>query len=390
MHRPLCCLLCLLIPAARAAVLEVGPGQPYATPCAAIAAAADGDRVQIDAAGSYVGDACTIQRSGLHLLGVNGRPHLQAGGVSAQGKAIWVIAGHDTVVENIEFSGAQVPDRNGAGIRQEGRNLRVLGCYFHDNENGILAGDLAGSTIVIERSEFFRNGYGDGYSHNLYINRVDRLEFRFNWSHDAVVGHLLKSRAVQNLIAYNRLTGEAGSDGSYEINLPNGGLAWVIGNLIEQPASSQNGAMLDYLSEGGAHADSRLYVVNNSFVNHRNAGTFVQSPAGSGIAVRIENNLFVGPGTLNSDPAALLANNLRGEESQFSDPASHDYRLLAVSAAIDAGNAPPTVDGCRLAPRWEYRHPASAQARIASGPIDIGAYEYANAAVLVDGFEACP
>jgi hypothetical protein len=54
------------------------------------------------------------------------------------GKGIWVISGNDTVVENIEFSGAAVPDANGAGIRFEGVNLTVRNCYFHHNQNGIL------------------------------------------------------------------------------------------------------------------------------------------------------------------------------------------------------------------------------------------------------------
>ena len=56
-----------------------------------------------------------------------------------------------------------MPDRNGAGIRQEGTDLTVTRSWFHDNENGILTGADPESDIVIERSRFFRNGYGDGY-----------------------------------------------------------------------------------------------------------------------------------------------------------------------------------------------------------------------------------
>ena len=152
---------------------NVGPGQSYATPCAAIAAASDGDTIQIDAAGSYNGDVCAWTKNALILRGINGRPHIDAANQNAQGKAIWVISGNDTVVDNIELSGCHVPDANGAGIRQEGVNLTVRHAYFHDNENGILAGDKSGSTIIIESSEFVHNGAGDGKSHNLYINHVD-------------------------------------------------------------------------------------------------------------------------------------------------------------------------------------------------------------------------
>ena len=125
---------------ASAAILEVGPGQPFAKPCAAIAAAANNDTIRIDAAGNYAGDVCAWSKNGLSLVGVNGRPRIDAAGQHAQGKAIWVIAGADTTVENLEFSGASVPDGNGAGIRQEGRNLTVRHAYFHHNENGILSG----------------------------------------------------------------------------------------------------------------------------------------------------------------------------------------------------------------------------------------------------------
>src|SRR5258708_7609242 len=128
---------------AAATTLQVGPGKTYATPCDAIAAAAAGDTVHGAAARSYAGDGC---RRG-------------AAGQTAQGKATWVIAGDDTTIEEIELSGATVPDQNGAGIRQEGKNLTIRRSCFHDNEDGILAGDSAGSEILIEMSEFANNGF---------------------------------------------------------------------------------------------------------------------------------------------------------------------------------------------------------------------------------------
>src|SRR5689334_22108932 len=124
---------------AAAATLEVGPGKTYAKPCAAIAAAKAGDRIEIDAAGTYAGDVCGWTTSGLTLVGVNGRPKIDAAGMNAQGKATWVVSGDDTTVENVEFTGATATDANGAGIRQEGANLTVRGCFFHDNQDGILA-----------------------------------------------------------------------------------------------------------------------------------------------------------------------------------------------------------------------------------------------------------
>ena len=97
---------------------------------------------------------CAWSTDHLTIVGVHGRAHLEAAGQSSEGKAIWVIAGNDTTIENIEFSGARVPDQNGAGIRQEGENLLLEHCYFHDNQEGILAADNPASSIVIDSSVF--------------------------------------------------------------------------------------------------------------------------------------------------------------------------------------------------------------------------------------------
>jgi len=357
-----------------AMTLQVGPDKQYKTPCAAIAVAGAGDLIEIDA-GLYTRDVCAVPQNNLTLRGVNGRAHLEAQDASAQGKAIWVIKGRDVVVENIEFSGASVPDHNGAGIRAEGVNLTVRNCYFHDNQDGILESNVAGSTILIEFSEFDHNGFGDGQSHNLYIGHAGTLIFRFNWSHRAKTGHLLKSRASQNYICFNRLSDETGT-ASYEIDLPNGGSSYVIGNLIEQGKNTANSTILTYLEEGisSLTTGKDLHVINNSFVNDRSKGrTFVHLDASASAAV-ITNNIFKGPGTVCDQPAAVLTTNFIGDPL-FVDAVDFDYHLTASSPAIDAGtNVGP------MTPTFEYVHPACGEGRMTVGyGIDIGAYEFGGA-----------
>jgi len=79
---------------AHAAILQVGPGKPFAAPCAAIAAAKAGDTIQIDSSVVYSGDVCAWTTASLTITGVGGgRAHIDAAGQSSQGKAIWVISG---------------------------------------------------------------------------------------------------------------------------------------------------------------------------------------------------------------------------------------------------------------------------------------------------------
>ena len=165
---------------AQAEILSVGPGEQFILPSVASAFAVDGDIVEIDGSGDYRGDVAIWKQNDLTIRGVNGRPHMQAAGKSAGRKGIWIIKGNNVLVENIEFSEAKVPDKNGAGIRQEGNHLTVKNCFFHHNQNGILAGKNTDSNILIEYSEFQKNGAGDGKSHNIYIGNIKELVLRFN------------------------------------------------------------------------------------------------------------------------------------------------------------------------------------------------------------------
>jgi hypothetical protein len=366
-----------------AAIITVGPVGQYPTPCAAIVVAQSGDVVEIDAAGNYTGDVCAIYTNGLTIRGANGRPHIEAGGNNSQGKGIWVIVGNDTLIENIEMSGAAVPSHNGAAIRQEGRNLTIRNCYFHDNEEGILTGPDLSSAILIEYSEFARNGYGDGFTHNMYIGNIKQFTLQFSYSHDAIVGHLVKSRASENYILYNRLTDQTGS-ASYELDLPNGGLSYVIGNVIQQSATTQNSNVTAYLEEGTTFGNpsESLYIVNNTFVNSLGSGMFVYVDPRDTVPALLENNFFSGGGVVTNQASAVLTTNYVGTPA-FVNSGTYDYHLKPGSPGIDAGSNPGTGSGLSLMPVYEYVHPACSELRNLIGVIDIGAFEYNGSGPLL-------
>ena len=357
----------------QAAVLNVGPNRPYALPSEAALAARHGDVIEIDA-GNYAGDAAVWRQNNLVIRGVGGMAHLMADGVAAEGKAIWVIKGDNTSVEFIEFSGAAVADGYGAGIRSEGAGLTLRHCYFHDNENGILGG--AGD-VLIEHTEFARNGSGDGLTHNIYISqRVKRFTLRFSYSHHARIGHNVKSRARENFILYNRIMDEVDGSSSYAIDLPDGGIGYVIGNLIQHGPLADNLTQLSYGAESLLHPVNELYVVNNTFVNDRDQGRFIRVAAGSE-RVQLINNLFIGNGSLPEN-GAQMKSNLTLKNAGLIDRTGFDYRLAARSPAINAGTDPGTVNGQSLVPVSQYLHPRRNESRPAIRTIDVGAYEFAG------------
>jgi hypothetical protein len=373
-------LLLLSIPLfSSAMVWEVGVGKLYTKPSAVSSLVNDGDTVFIQA-GEYKKDVCIWRAHNLHLIGVGGKAHLNAEKTAYGGKAIWVIAGDNTYVENIEFSHCEVVDLNGAGIRLEGKHLTVRSCYFHDNQEGILAGDNPNSDVVVEYSEFGYNGAGDGYSHNIYINHVRSLLFQYNYVHHSFYGHEIKSRAYKNVIIYNRITNEDGS-ASYEIDLPNGGPSLVMGNIIQQSKFSDNNSIISYAREGlsnpGPH---NFYFINNTVINEEDKGIALNIQTNTD-TVFSANNIFAGPmSILVGIPKTYInLNNVVNSnlaQLNFVSTSNYDYQLTSQSPGIDSAYIlNEDYLGYSLIPDKEYLHPMSWKNRYNDSHTDIGARE---------------
>ena len=222
------------------ATLNVGAGQTYATVSAAVNAARSGDVIAVQA-GTYTNDFATITKD-ITITGVGGMANFVATVAPPNGKGIFVTNGNVTL-EHLSFSGAAVADGNGAGVRYEGGNLVVIDSYFHNNQDGLLANAVPNGTIRIVDSEFGFNGIGDGYTHNLYVNNIASLVIDNSYFHDANLGHEIKSRAQSTTITNSRIY-DGTSTASYSIDLPNGGVGVIRGNVIQQGANSDNPAII--------------------------------------------------------------------------------------------------------------------------------------------------
>jgi hypothetical protein len=252
----------------------------------------------------------------------------------------------------------------------------VRGCYFHENENGILAGARA---IVIERCVFDQNGAGDGRSHNMYVWGKS-VTVRHTESRRARVGHNLKTRGETNYILYNRIMDGPDGAASYSVDIPDCGRTYLIGNVIQQGPRSENHGIVSYGAESGSNP-ADLYVVNNTFVNdHPSGGTFLQIRDGARASV--VNNIFYGPGTPWSGRSVAERRNWvrssRNNAPRFRSPRAYDYHLTASSpgSIVDAGVAPGrSASGYDLTPRREYVPTARGQGRPTVRALDLGAFE---------------
>ncbi len=358
-------------------VLKVGPTRAYKTPSEAVAETSDGDTVEIDA-GVYERDVAVWNSDNLYVKGIGGRAHLKSEGNAAQKKAIWVINGNNFTVENVEFSECSVSDKNGAGIRQQGTNLTVRNCYFHDNENGILTSNDSDSEILIEYSIFENNGYGDGYTHNMYINRVKKFTLRYCYSKQANIGHCVKSRASENHILYNRIMDEWGGSASMLLDLPNGGESYVVGNVFMQSAAAENYRMVTYGLEGLSNPTNELYFAYNTLVNYRHSCNFVAVKEGADTAY-IVNNYFIGGGEVLSGEADTV-NNIKVDnidDAGFIQPDSLNYRINYDAPAVNAALSLSSLGKMDLSQMKEYVHPVNYKKRESFQIMDVGAFEYA-------------
>ena len=224
----------------------------------------------------------------------------------------------DIRIDNIAFSGCRVPSGNGAGIRFEKGRLRQQRCRFTDNPMGLLSGNDASAELQIDDCDFSDAAVNPGaLPHLLNVGSIGRFSLRGSRLLRGHQGHLLKCRARETIITGNRLDDGLLGEASYEIDLPNGGIALVAGNTLVQSPRSQNPLMLAYGAESRAWDRNRLTLRGNTFINHLGAaGVFVRVWADrlpADTPVRSSGNRFLGNGSMQLGPQSESTGDSRAQ-----------------------------------------------------------------------------
>lgn len=416
-------------PTCAGTVIAVGPARTFTAVAQAAAVVATNDCVYIDA-GTYENAKAltrwpssaqnvTIRSVGgpAEMIITNGNVSTGMGGDA--GKGIWVVNGNGLSIEGINFScatsrtdnrncsGVLVGDQNDAAIRLQATNLSVRNCVFRDNDNHILGGPLGVATptgsVTLTSNRFLRGGFGTGQTHGVYLSKyVGTLVAQANEFEGTIVGHHLKSRALVNYIQYNSIMDKGfGGEGtsmmpyctdpgtcaaSVEIELPCGGISYVIGNILQKNAFADSSEIVKYAAELGAtncwatDNPQELYVVNNTMSFERGSSGFFVRVLGNNPIVWMKNNILWGTATTLSTPPGtiLLYQSNSTADPHLASQSTYDYHLTSLSAAhIDQGIDPGTDShGYDLTPDAQYVYERGMELRTSVGAIDVGAFEY--------------
>ncbi len=359
------------------ATMVVGPGEKVSSISEAARLARDGEVIEIRS-GEYRAQPAIWTQDRLVIRGVGVRPVMLADGTSAEDKAIWVVRGGKVTIRNIEFRGTRVADGNGAGIRFEKGELSVRDCAFFDNEMGLLTANLPDLKLEVIDSEFGNAPRHKGSLHHLlYVGKIGQFVLRGSRFFNGFRGHLVKSRARESHVLYNMLVDGAGGEASYELEFPNGGLVYAIGNTIGQSTTSDNAVLLAYGAEGPHWPDNALYAAHNTLINDAPDGVFVKVFSGKmgDPEIWLLNNLTVGYGDLFKPMQGRFDGNRSVMRGDLAEVGGIPLRLTNLSSLRGTIRPPGQARGVDLLPDAEFRFPVGTRAMRPGSQLAPGAFQ---------------
>jgi hypothetical protein len=211
---------------------------------------------------------------------------------AAERKAALVVKGDNVTIEGLECAYIKVPDRNGACVRLEAKNLTLRNVHFRDSQSGLLAWKKDSGTVLIENSRFERIGR----VHGVYIGRGDtHLIVRNSWFLSSrAEGHEIKSRAAKNTIERNVIASLDGVD-SRLIDLPEGGENVIRGNVLAKGPASSNQDLIGVALERNRELHSvNSTVIEDNIIIMERRGTNVLLHQRRVPEARIERNKVIG------------------------------------------------------------------------------------------------
>ena len=344
-----------------------GPAGSAMSVADALLKALDGDTIEL-LSGEY-GGGLVIEQRRLTIRGIAGGkpPVINGNRKTGSGKGLWTVRGGQVLVQNLEFRGARRADGSGAGIRHEGGELAIERCNFFDNEHGISSSNDSTATLRIDASAFgMAPKVVGGLHHLLNVGRIATLSITGSRFQQGFEGHLIRTRARENVIRYNFIHDGLRGGASYEIDIANGGLATVVGNVIGQGADSQNPVLLTYGSEDGAWDKNVLLVAHNTFVNYGWFPAWVLRVHRDHLPADTEvigvNNLVVGPGIFTLGADGLFEGNRNATWGMVRDIKTYAFELPPGSVWRTSGIDPRKVKGRDLSPKAEFEWPVGTRA----------------------------
>ena len=363
------CSISVLQGPAFAASIVIGPERQPATFVEALERAKDGDEI-IVLPGTYKGVTAVITHKRLTIRGQGQRPVFVYDGKLAEGRALFVVKGGEVRLENLEFRGARATDGDAAGVRFETGRLEVVRCAFFDNEHGLVTANARDAELTILESEFARAPkVVGGLNHLLHVGTIANFTLTGSRLYGGFEGHLVKSRARENHLIYNMIRDGSEGEASYEVDLPNGGRATLIGNVISQSPRSQNPVLISYGAEGKVWEENTLVLSHNTLISEGwRPAWFLRVHRdrlpGMGEVLAL-NNLIVGGGIFELGAIGVngrFAGNRPATLGMLADVVTGAFELPPDSIWRGQVPDPRKHFGRDLAPQAEFEWPAGVRA----------------------------
>ena len=255
-----------------AAVYLVGPDEALNAPSQAARVVKSGDTVLIKPKPGGYYDCAIWRADDLTIEGVGDDVRLTD--MTCQGKAIFITAGNRIIVRNLTFARARVPDRNGAGIRAEGMDLRVEHSRFVNNESAILATNSARSHITLKDSQFTDNGScgPNRCSDAIAAGHIAELSVSDCHISGTRGGDAIRSLAEQTTLIANHIEDGQSGTAHFLVELPSGGSLDMRRNVLERgPRQSGQKAVVRIMQGVGASAVASLALSANTVRNDTRA-----------------------------------------------------------------------------------------------------------------------